>query len=133
MAPESATHRNARPVIDVSILLAEGHADAREMYAEFLRFRSLKVIEADTTDAALEAASAVRVVVTGLSVSGSCDAFEMITRLRHDPLTRHLPIIVVSARALGDDRERALQAGGDVFLTKPCLPEDLLTEIRARL
>jgi CheY-like chemotaxis protein len=53
--------------------------------------------------------------------------------LRHDPRTRALPIIVVSARAGEAERLRALAAGANAVLPKPYDAATLIGEIRARL
>jgi two-component system, cell cycle response regulator DivK len=58
------------------------------------------------------------------------DGVEFIRRLRADDHTKHLPILVVTSWAWQTERLRAQDAGCDVFLTKPCLPDELLREIR---
>ena len=47
------------------------------------------------------------------------DGWEATRRIKSDPKTRSIPLIVVTARALPGDRERALEAGCDVYITKP--------------
>ena len=47
------------------------------------------------------------------------DGFEVLRRLRADPQTRHIPCIALSANAMGEDIERALQAGFADYWTKP--------------
>ena len=61
------------------------------------------------------------------------DGVELVSRLRHDDWTRSTPIIVLTACAWPKDRARAEGAGCDVFLLKPCLPNDLLGEVRQLL
>jgi signal transduction histidine kinase/CheY-like chemotaxis protein len=51
--------------------------------------------------------------------------WEVARRLRQHPLTRGLPIIVVSALARPQEREAALRAGCDAYLSKPFLPDEL--------
>lgn len=72
------------------------------MYAEFLRYHGFAPI----------AVSSVR------------------NALRHDDGTMRKPIIVLTACVYRRDRERAEHAGCDVFLPNPCLPNDLLREVR---
>jgi two-component system sensor histidine kinase/response regulator len=45
--------------------------------------------------------------------------FEVCRRIKRDPRTKHLPVIFVSALNEASDRVRAIEAGGDDFLTKP--------------
>ena len=57
-----------------------------------------------------------------------CDAI-----LKIDPETRHIPIIVLSAHAMPNDRHQALAAGGDDLDTKPVQFDRLLAKIEALL
>ena len=103
------------------------------MYAEFLRYHGLAVIPvSDTRDALMQAPQA-DIVVTGMNLDDPMDGVELVSRLRHDDRTRSTPIIVLTACAWPKDRERAEGAGCDVFLLKPCLPSDLLREVRQLL
>ena len=53
-----------------------------------------------------------------------------IARLKTDPRTRRVPIIVLTGYAFRAIQEGALETGADVFLTKPCLPEELEGQVR---
>jgi CheY-like chemotaxis protein len=59
--------------------------------------------------------------------------FEATSQLKHDAATRHIPIIVLSAHAMTNDRDMALAAGGDDFDTKPVRFEQLLGKIESLL
>jgi CheY-like chemotaxis protein len=54
-------------------------------------------------------------------------------RLRLNPRTRRIPIIVLTGYAFRAIEHGALEAGAAAFLTKPCLPEDLELKIRELL
>ena len=47
------------------------------------------------------------------------DGFEMLRTLREDPRTNRLPVVMLTAKGLREDRERASKLGADVFITKP--------------
>lgn len=47
------------------------------------------------------------------------DGFEVCTRLKRDPRTRHIPVIIVTGLAEHDANVRALEAGADDFLLRP--------------
>jgi CheY-like chemotaxis protein len=61
----------------------------------------------------------------------SLDGFEMCRRLRTDPLTSNIPIVFVSARAAIDDKLRAFDLGADDYLTKPYIPAELVSRVKA--
>ncbi|HSL10321.1 MAG TPA: response regulator [Actinomycetota bacterium] len=53
------------------------------------------------------------------------DGFQVLAELRADPRTRDIPVVVLSAVALEDTRERVEAAGASAFLTKPFEPQEL--------
>jgi two-component system, cell cycle response regulator DivK len=61
------------------------------------------------------------------------DGWEATRRLKGNPQTRDIPIIVLSAHALADEREKALAAGCDEFDTTPIEFERLVATIRGIL
>lgn len=58
------------------------------------------------------------------------DGFETCRRLKEDPLTRHIPVVLVTALDGREDRIRGLEAGADDFLSKPY--DDLILMARVR-
>jgi CheY-like chemotaxis protein len=116
-----------------SVLLVEPADDGREMYVEFLRRARLDSICVDNAADALEQAPRADVVVTGIRLRGNVDGVQLVEQLRLDARTKHIPIAVVTACAWRAERDRAMRAGCDAFLAKPCLPSDLLAEIRRLL
>jgi two-component system phosphate regulon response regulator PhoB len=54
-------------------------------------------------------------------------------RLRGDPRTRDLPILMLTARAMEADKLSGLEAGADDFITKPFSPKELAARIKAVL
>ena len=115
------------------MLLVQDRPDDRTMYAEYLRLRGFAPLEITTTDQALSLAGNADVIVTGVRVPGSFDGLELVRRLRAHVRTQSKLIIVLTAWALDPSREQAVAAGCDVFLTKPCLPQTLVREIRRGL
>ena len=108
-----------------TILLVEDHVDSRVMYAEFLRM-DFHVVEAGDGIAALELMRQNRpdVVVTDLALP-RMNGFEMIEQMRDDDALRHVPVIALSGYSGAEHEDRAMKAGSDVVLLKPCLPEIL--------
>ena len=58
---------------------------------------------------------------------------ELTRRLKADSRTRHIPIIAVTGHALTGYSDSAMKAGCDAFVTKPCLPDTLVAEVRRLL
>ena len=107
------------------VLLVEDHVDSRAMYAEFLRL-DFQVLEAGDGIAALAVLEQTcpDVVVTDLALP-RMDGFELIERMRGDDRFRLIPVIALSGYSGTEHEERARQAGCDLVLLKPCLPETL--------
>ena len=61
------------------------------------------------------------------------DGWETARRLKTDPVTRAIPVIAVTAQAMAGDRERAIGAGCDDYLTKPFRVAELVALLRERL
>jgi CheY-like chemotaxis protein len=53
------------------------------------------------------------------------DGWQVLKRLRSNPATQQIPTVACSAHAMPGDRERALAAGFDGYVTKPYRPEEL--------
>jgi CheY-like chemotaxis protein len=116
-----------------TVLLVDSPQDDRAMYAEYLRLCGLNPVEMDDTAAALRRANQADVIVTGIRVNGPFDGVEFVRRLRDGHRAHNTPVIVLTACAFESDRQRALAAGCDLFLAKPCLPDRLVSNIQAVL
>ncbi len=57
------------------------------------------------------------------------DGWEVLRSIRAQPRTRSLPVVACSAHAMRGDKERALAAGFDAYLTKPFRPAELVDMI----
>jgi two-component system cell cycle response regulator DivK len=130
----------ARPAAKVStasagkpalILVVDDFADNRDMYARFLEFSGFRAETAATGEEALEKAFALRpdLVVMDLSLPG-LDGWEATRRLKRDERTKHTPVVAVTGHAFTGSEKSATDAGCDGYISKPCLPADLLLEIR---
>ena len=122
MAHVSSSDQTARSVI----LLADDAPDVREMYRLWMELSEFDVLEAADGRQAIELAMQHRphAIVMDLSMP-DVDGWEACRRLKADPLTRHIPIIALSAHGYADAQRRALEAGCDQFVAKPCAPDTL--------
>jgi two-component system cell cycle response regulator DivK len=113
------------------VLLVEDYPDAREMYTEYLQFSGFDVVQAGNGVEALQRAADTipDIILMDLSLP-VMDGWEATRRLKADTRTASIPVVALTGHALACMSEGARKAGCDAFVTKPCLPEDLVNEIR---
>jgi two-component system cell cycle response regulator DivK len=116
------------------VLVVEDYEDAREMYAAYLKFSGYRVAEAANGVEALERTRELMpdIILMDLALP-KMDGWEATRRLKADERTRHIPIVALTGHALAGFAEGARQAGCDAFVTKPCLPDALVSEIQRML
>ena len=116
------------------ILVVDDYQDAREMYAEYLQYSGFRVAEARNGNEAVDQAFALKpdLILMDLSLPGM-DGWEATRRLKAHETTRHIPIVALTGHALAGASDGAKKAGCDSFVTKPCLPDDLVVEVRRML
>ena len=61
------------------------------------------------------------------------DGFEICHRLRADPQTAHLPVLMLSAKAQEIDRAMGLKVGANDYLSKPASPSEIVRKIKSLL
>jgi two-component system cell cycle response regulator DivK len=129
--PTTDSSSNSKPLV----LLVDDDRECREMYAQCLRVAGFDVAEAHNGNQALSKAAeqTPSVVVTDLALPG-IDGYQMTRKLRQQSTTERVPIIALTGYGgFMEDTQRALAAGCDAVLTKPCLPDRLLEEIERLL
>jgi len=116
----------------MKILLVEDNEMNRDMLSRRLQRRGHEVLIAGDGAEALRVAGEERpeLVLMDLSLP-VMDGWEATGRMKADPQTASIPIIALTAHAMGADRERALAAGCDDFDTKPIDMERLTGKIAA--
>lgn len=120
-------------VLSAHILIVDDYEDSRALCTEYFQFMGYTVsCAADGREAVRKASDLPDVIVMDLSLP-HMDGWEAISALKADAVTQHIPVIVLTGHALAGLRDRALAAGCAGFLTKPCLPPDLLEEVRRTL
>jgi two-component system, cell cycle response regulator DivK len=108
------------------VLVADDSFDAREMYALYFQHRGYGAYTAEDGDAAVHMARDVRpdLIVMDLSMP-RVDGITATKRLKEDPRTQSIPVILLTGHPSKAAEHGALEAGVAIYLTKPCLPEDL--------
>jgi two-component system, cell cycle response regulator DivK len=113
------------------VLLVDDYPDARDMYAEYLEYSGYEVVQAANGMEALQRAvdDQPDIILMDLSLP-VMDGWEATRRLKANARTAAIPVVALTGHALAGISEGAKKAGCDAFVTKPCLPEDLVKEIK---
>jgi CheY-like chemotaxis protein len=116
------------------ILVVDDFEDNRAMYVEYLQFQGYRVVEAINGEEAVQRTQELlpSVVVMDLSLP-VMDGWEATRRIKADPRTSQIRVIALTGHAEPAHAQKALDAGCDDFVAKPCLPENLLAKIREHL
>jgi adenylate cyclase len=116
------------------ILVVDDQRAASELLAGILQARGYEVSVAASGEAALEAVRGAGpdLVIADIRMPG-IDGYELCRRLRGEPGTALLPVILVTSLEAVDERVRGLEAGADDFLCKPINWEELFARVRSLL
>ena len=120
--------------MSASVLVVEDEPQIQELIAvnlEHFGHRVRRASSAEEAEAAIRAALPDVVVLDWMLPGESGLAFAR--RLRSDTRTRELPIVMLTARAMEQDKLSGLEAGADDYLTKPFSPKELAARIKAVL
>ena len=112
------------------ILIVEDDPETRHFYVGALKLHGFRTDDAHNGLQALEKAFAVTpdLVLADIAVPG-IDGIELCRRLRADIRTRDVPVLAVTGYENRRYTDRALSAGADRVLIKPCEPDALVREI----
>jgi two-component system cell cycle response regulator DivK len=116
------------------ILVVEDNERNLKLVRDVLRFAGYDVLEARSGEqgVALAGECAPDLVLMDLQLP-SMDGTQALRLLRQNPRTREVPVVAVTAFAMKEDRDRALQAGFDGYLEKPISVRSLPDQVRGFL
>jgi DNA-binding response OmpR family regulator len=117
-----------------TVLVADDDPTVAQVLCDYLRRASITPIGVSDGEAALTAARREAVDAAVLDVMmGPPDGLEVCRRLRADPQTASMPIIMLTA--LGDELDRIVgfETGADDYVTKPFSPREVLLRVQALL
>ena len=104
----------------MTILVADDNLASRELMREVLEASGHRVVEAKNGREALDLIHREPPDVVFLDLQMPVlDGFCVVRQLRNDERFRHLPAVAVTASAMLGDRELAIAAGFDCYITKP--------------
>jgi two-component system, cell cycle response regulator DivK len=117
-----------------TILVVDDNEPSRDALSRRLERRGYRILSAGDGRQAVATAQMERpdLILMDLGLPG-IDGWEATRQLKGGSITRRIPVIVLSAHAMTNDRDLALAAGADDFDTKPVRFEQLLGKIDALL
>lgn len=117
-----------------TVLVVDDEPAIVQIARDYLERAGFRVVTAGDGPAALRLARAERpaLLVLDLMLPGM-DGLDVTRALRQDPVTRMLPIILLTARVEENDRLIGLELGADDYITKPFSPRELVARVRAVL
>ena len=125
-----------RPDVAVkrTVLVVDDEKDIRELVGFHLAEDGYAVHEAESGEDALAGVAAERpaLVILDVMLPGA-DGLEVCRRLRADPATASIPVIMLTARATEIDRVLGLEIGADDYIVKPFSPRELVARVHAVL
>ena len=115
-----------------TVLVVEDDPDIRELLKFTLERAGLKVVEAESGEDALTVLDGPQpsVAIIDWMLPG-INGVELTQRLRKDPLTSAMPLIMLTARGEEADKLKSFDSGIDDYLTKPFSPKELVARVKA--
>ncbi len=116
------------------ILVVDDDVESLKLIGMMLQRQGYEVILASNGQQALDRALADRPDLIILDVMMPVmDGYEVCRRLRQDPITQNIPILMFTAKTMVDDKVAGFEAGADDYLTKPTHPAELASRVKALL
>jgi two-component system cell cycle response regulator DivK len=113
------------------ILVVEDQEDNRQILRDLLGSAGFELSEAENGEEAIAAVAKRRPDLILMDIQlPVMDGYEATRRIKADPATKAIPIIVVTSYALSGDEGKARAAGCDAYVTKPYSPRALLAKVR---
>lgn len=115
------------------ILIVDDQVEVRELVQVTLEIGEYQIFSAENGQQALDLAQAEHpdVILLDIMMPGSIDGLEVCRRLKADPATADMTIVILSAKGQESDVEAGRRAGADTYFTKPFSPIALIEKIEA--
>jgi DNA-binding response OmpR family regulator len=117
-----------------SVLLVEDEEHIRLVVEYNLKREGFEVYSAEDGLSALEIARKIipDIILLDWMLPGM-NGLEVLTELKHDERTKHIPVFMLTAKGMASDVARALEMGADDYITKPFNPRQLGETIKKKL
>lgn len=116
------------------ILIVDDNQDSRELVAKILKKMGYQIIDAVDGEEALEKAIAENpdLILMDISIP-KIDGYEVTRRLKSQVSFKDTPIIALTAHAMKGDKEKAMEAGCEGYISKPINIHELPNQIKSHL
>ena len=116
------------------LLIVDDEFDTLRLVGLMLERQGYKIIAADSGPQALEVLKKETpdLILLDVMMPGM-DGYEVARRIRSNPATENIPIIMFTAKGQVEDKVTGLEAGADVYLTKPTQPRELFAQVKVLL
>ncbi|GAB4530197.1 MAG: hypothetical protein OHK0046_50640 [Anaerolineae bacterium] len=112
------------------ILIAEDERDIRELINLTLTFAGHKVTQAANGEEAVELAQQVNPDLVMMDVRmPRMTGYEACRRLKEIDSTKHIPVVILSAKGQDEERSAGMEAGAMAYILKPFAPDELTKRI----
>jgi DNA-binding response OmpR family regulator len=103
-----------------TILIVDDEESIRLLTSQYLTFAGFRTVTAKNYEEAMEIAKRepVRLAVADVMMPGP-SGFDLLRDLRHDPTTKHIPVVIITALKTSSDAETARLSGAAEMLVKP--------------
>jgi two-component system cell cycle response regulator DivK len=113
-----------------TVLVVDDDSDSRNICSLFLQHHGYRVVEAVNGEEGVRLARDEQPALVLMDVTlPVLDGWAATEKLKDDPATSSIPVVILTGHALERDRARAL-AIGDGYLPKPCTPRRILEEVQ---
>ena len=117
-----------------TVLVVEDSLPQREMITELLRGIGLTVTVASDGMEALEQMQSQRPDMVVLDiVMPRMNGYELCRRIKADPSTQNVPVVMCSSKGEEFDRYWGMKQGADAYITKPFRPADMISTVKQLL
>jgi DNA-binding response OmpR family regulator len=114
------------------VLLVEDDDSTRDLLGDVLRRGGLDMVAASSAEEGLRLAPGADIILLDVGLPGM-SGLEACERLKKDPVTSRIPIIMVTAFGHHGAKVRGLDTGADDYVVKPVQPSVLLARVEALL
>jgi two-component system phosphate regulon response regulator PhoB len=117
------------------VLIVEDQADIRKLIRMTLEFEDYEIQEASDGASGLRVARDFKpdLMLLDVMMPGELDGLQVCERIKRDDTTRHIRVVLLTARGQARDRETGRDAGADEYLVKPFSPLQLIETIERLL